>query len=103
MTAENAPVGFKIAVGIWFFVFWAFVLWRCRQRNLRGDPPGRTVSGGSATALYFLMIIYPAIDYLNARMALRHRERIRAFLKLADDLWVRQQRVDSRLPRRPGS
>lgn len=51
---------------------------------------------------YSLIHITPAIEYLLLKMALRRGKRVRAFLKLADDLRMRKKRVDGFLPRRPG-
>lgn len=51
---------------------------------------------------YCFISITPAIEYLLLVMNLRRSERIRSFLKLADNLGMRKQRVDGFLPLRPG-
>lgn len=64
---------------------------------------GSYVPLGSIPVSYCFIRITPAIEYLLLRMNLRRSNRIRAFLKLADDLRMRKQRIDGLLPRRPRS
>ena len=99
---EEPSTALKIGVTIYSIVFWIGVLWWFRRQNLRNPDRPRSVPLGLMPIGYFLIRITPAIEYLNAKMALRNSERIRAFLQLADDLWMRKKRVDRRIPRGPG-
>ena len=66
----------------------------------RGERPTR-MPLAAVPISYFFMRITPAIDYLLLRMDLRRSQRIRAFLKLADDLRMRKQALNGFFLRGP--
>lgn len=93
----------QLAGVLGFFVLIVFYisLYALFGGRIRNDQPTRMPLGVVPVA-YLLMQITPALEYLNAKMSLRNSQRIRAFLKLADDLRMRKQPVDRRLSRGPG-
>lgn len=90
----------------WLLIFFVLIffyisLYALLCGRTRDDQPTRMPLGAVPIA-YGLIKITPAIEYLLLKMDLRRHQRIRAFLKLADDLWMRKKPVDGFFPRRPG-
>ncbi len=98
MGAEEQGVIFKVLFGIYFVAFWIVLLWWLARRARRGDMPVPAAAGIFA---YFWMFLEPMFSYLLLLRDLRRSERIRTFLKLADDLRIRKKGIDRRLPVRP--
>ena len=95
--------GEELAGILAFFVLIIFYisLYALLGGRVRDGGPVRMPLGAVPIA-YCLIQITPALEYLNAKMNLRRSKRIRAFLKLANDLRMRKKRVYGFLPRRPG-
>ena len=92
MSADGDAVP-RILVAVFLLSCWAAVMWaicRARDRDVVRDIP-------QGIPIVFL----PAVLLYKQQMRLWRSQRIRAFLKLADDLRMRQKRVDGFLPRRP--
>jgi hypothetical protein len=90
MTDDLLP---RILVMTGLLSCWAAVMWaicRYRDRDVASDIP-------RGTPLVFI----PIVLLYKQQMRLWRSQRVRAFLKLADDLRMRQQRVDGVFPRRP--
>ena len=98
------PLGIieTVLVSIWILATWGVIFWWIGRRN-RKNPERTSVPIGLMPVAYVLMLLNPAIEYLLYKMNLRRSERVRAFLKLSNDLRVRKKTIDRRLPRRPGS
>lgn len=91
----------NILMVIWIIVFWAIVI---RWFKKHPSPEkGIRVPIAVMPIAYFLMLVNPAIDFMLYKMNLRRSKRIRAFLKLANDLRMRKKRIDGFFPRRPRS
>ena len=71
------------------------------ERKLGIDYSPSYVPAAVIPLAYFFRQIEPALSFMLLKRDLRRNERIRAFLKLADDLRVRKQGIDRALP--PGS
>lgn len=82
-------------------IFFYIALYALLGGRTRDDRPTRMPLGAVPIAYCFIKIT-PALEYLLLKMDLRRHQRIRAFLKLADDLWMRKKPLDGFLPRRPG-
>jgi hypothetical protein len=96
--------------GYWVMICWAVAivaLLRRRyvkaqiERKLGIDYSPSHIPAAVIPLAYFFRQIEPALSYLLLKRDLRRNERIRAFLKLADDLRMRKQSVNRALP--PGS
>jgi hypothetical protein len=95
----------------WLMLCWAVVIvafLRRRyvkaqiERKLEIDYSPSRIPAVIVPLAYVFQQIEPAISFLLLKRGLRRSERIRAFLKLADDVRVRKQSVDRRLPGGPG-
>lgn len=92
---------FVFTAALWIGFFWLMQRAAKRRQEQPERPPPRTMSAGMMVLIYAFAQIGPLIEYLGMKIALRRRKRVVAFLKLADDLWMRQKRVYRRLPFRP--
>ena len=84
----------RLLLAVFLFGCWAGIMWmicRARDRNISSDIP-------KGVPIVFI----PVILLARQQMRLWRSQRVRAFLKLSDNLRVRKQRVDGFLPRRPG-
>lgn len=89
-TAEQMTTLDWVLCSSMIVIVWAIVIrWFWRRHPNAGMPIG-------------LIPFFHYADQVIHKMQLRRHQRIRAFLQLADDLWMRKQRVDGFLPRRPG-
>jgi hypothetical protein len=102
MTASAADqmtaLDWIVSVG-WTAIVWISIIWWFRKN--RSTVKVVPLAWVPISFAWFQM--KPAIDYWLLKRDLRRHERIRAFLKLADDLWMRKKPLDGFLPRRPGS
>jgi hypothetical protein len=78
-------------------IFWIAVYALLTRNNRMARIPL-----GVVPIAYCLIKITPAIEYLLLKWDLRRNERIRAFLRRADDIRMRKQGVHRRIPRGPG-
>lgn len=94
--AEFTPeTGAALVVAI---VFWVAFFWWIGRNNRRFPNRPASVPVALIPVGYLLLQINPLIDYLLYRMNLRRSQRIRAFLQLADDLWMRKKSINRRFP-----
>ena len=95
----------------WVMLCWAViivVLLRRRyvkaqvERKLGIDYSPSYAPAAIVPLAYLFQLIEPALSFLLLKRDLRRSERIRSFLQLADDIRMRKQSVDRRLPGGPG-
>lgn len=90
MTSESDLLP-RVLVLAFLLTCWAGVMWLvCYRVKLRDIPTGMP------------LVFIPIVMVWRAHLLLWRSQRIRRFLQLADDLRMRQKRVDGFLPRRPG-
>lgn len=96
------PLGIieTVLVSIWILATWGVVFWWIGRRN-RKNPERTSVPIGLIPVAYVLTLLNPAVEYLLYKMNLRRSERIRTFLKLANDLRMRKKPINGFFPRWP--
>lgn len=82
----------RVLLAIFLVICWAGVMWLiCRRTKSSDIPSGMPI------------VLIPVVLLIKAQLKLWRSQRIRAFLKLADDLRMRKKSVNRRLPRGPSS
>lgn len=94
MTTSDGTLGAEVFTLVFFLLLALLALSLMTRGNLvkwsdlRGVP------------LFLIPLVY-CVTQLMASLRLRRGERVRSFLQFANDLWMRKQRIDGFLPRRP--